>query len=259
MAELTITFLGTGTSQGVPMIGCDCRVCQSPDPRDQRTRSSIYVQTPECSWVVDTGTDFRSQCLRENVRAIDAVVFTHAHTDHIMGFDDLRPFCHGGRDLPVYASEETMRDLRRVYEFAFNGLNRWPGYLRPDPRVIAGTFQLGETEITPLPVPHGRILVNGYLFKRRGELLAAYISDCKSVPDEIVAQIAGVRHLIIDALRRNPHPTHLNIDEALAVVEKVRPAHTWFTHLCHDLLHEEAEPTLPPGVRIAYDGLRIDC
>ena len=152
-----------------------------------------------------------------------------------------------------------MRDLRRVYEFAFNGLNRWPGYLRPDPRVINGTFQLGETEITPLPVPHGRILVNGYLFKRRGELLAAYISDCKSVPDEIVAQIAGVRHLIIDALRRNPHPTHLNIDEALAVVEKVRPAHTWFTHLCHDLLHEEAEPTLPPGVRIAYDGLRIDC
>ena len=205
MAELTITFLGTGTSQGVPMIGCDCRVCRSSDPRDQRTRSSIYVQTPECSWVVDTGTDFRTQCLRENVRTVDAVVFTHAHTDHIMGFDDLRPFCHGERDLPVYASAETMRDLQRVYEFAFNGLNRWPGYLRPEPHVIEGAFELGATELTPLPVPHGRILVNGYLLKRRGKLLAAYLSDCKSVPDDVVSKIAGVPHLIIDALRRKPH------------------------------------------------------
>ena len=257
MAGLTITFLGTGTSQGVPVIGCDCRVCRSDDPRDKRTRSSIYVQTPEAAWVVDTGTDFRTQCLREEVRTLDAVVYTHSHTDHIMGFDDLRPFCSPGQGLPIYASAETMRDLERVFLFAFNGHNRFPGYIHPAPHVIDGAFSLGETQLTPLPIPHGRATVYGYLFSRAGERLAAYLSDCKSVPETVVAQISGVRHLVIDALRRKPHPTHMSIDEALAVVEKVQPVQTWFTHLCHDLRHAELEPTLPPTVRIAYDGLKI--
>lgn len=257
MANLTITFLGTGTSQGVPMIGCDCEVCQSPDPRDQRTRSSIYVETPECAWVVDTGPDFRSQCLREKVRRLDAVVFTHAHTDHIMGFDDLRPFCHGGHDLPIYASAATMGDLQRVFEFAFNGQNRWPGYVRPLPHVVERRFALGSTEITPLAVPHGRTEVFGYLFKREGVKLAAYLSDCKAVPDEAAAEISGVRHLIIDALRRTPHPTHMSVDEALAVATRVGAEQTWFTHLCHDRRHAEIEAELPPGVRVAYDGLKI--
>src|ERR1700730_7778295 len=130
-SQLTVTFLGTGTSQGVPMIGCDCDVCRSSDPRDKRLRSSIYIQTPECSFVVDTGTDFRTQALRENIRRLDAVIFTHSHTDHIMGFDDLRRFAHDLGSIPVYASAETMRDLERVYEFAFNGLNRFPRYLGP--------------------------------------------------------------------------------------------------------------------------------
>jgi phosphoribosyl 1,2-cyclic phosphate phosphodiesterase len=258
MPELTITFLGTGTSQGVPMIGCDCVVCSSPDPRDQRTRSSIYVQTPECSWVVDTGTDFRTQCLRERVRAVDAVVFTHSHTDHIMGFDDLRPFCHGERDLPIYASRETMDDLRRVFAFAFNGQNRWPGYVRPEPHVIEETFTLGATQITPLAVPHGRAQVNGYLFTRGGERLAAYLSDCKAVPEAVVAQITGVRHLIVDALRYAPHPTHMSIDEALAAAAAVQPGHTWFTHLSHDTRHGELESRLPANVRVAFDGLKIE-
>lgn len=258
MAGLTITFLGTGTSQGVPVIGCDCRVCQSEDPRDKRTRSSIYVQTRETSWVVDTGTDFRAQCLREAVRVLDAVVYTHSHTDHIMGFDDLRPFCPHGRALPIYASTETMQDLERVFLFAFNGQNRFPGYIHPEPHVIDGPFTLGETQVTPLPVPHGRATVFGYLLSRGGERLAAYLSDCKAVPEPVAAQITGVRHLIIDALRHKPHATHMNIDEALAVVENVQPAQTWFTHLCHDLRHAELEPTLPATVRIAYDGLKIE-
>ncbi|MHA3770729.1 MBL fold metallo-hydrolase [Verrucomicrobiota bacterium sgz303538] len=257
MADLKITFLGTGTSQGVPMIGCDCRVCTSEDPRDRRMRSSIYVETPEAAWVVDTGPDFRSQCLKHGVRKLDAVVYTHAHTDHIMGFDDLRPFCPWGRVLPIYASADTMGHLRRVFEFAFNGENRFPGYMNPEPHVVEGTFRLGNTELTPLQVPHGRTTVNGYLLSRGGERLAAYLSDCKEVPAPVVEKIRGVRHLIVDALRQKPHPTHMSIEEALAVAAEVQPGQTWFTHLCHDIFHSELEPALPSNVGIAYDGLTI--
>ena len=258
MSALTITFLGTGTSQGVPMIGCDCRVCCSADPRDQRTRASIYVETPEVAWVVDTGPDFRAQALRERVRRVDAVVYTHAHTDHIMGFDDLRPFCQGGRELPIHASPETMGDLERVFFFAFNGQNRWPGYVRPLPRLIEGPFTLGGTELTPLPLEHGRTQVNGYLFSRGGEPLAAYLSDCKVVPDAAIERIRGVRHLIVDALRHRPHNTHMNVGEALALVAKVRPVQTWFTHLCHELMHAEIAASLPTGVGVSFDGMKIE-
>jgi phosphoribosyl 1,2-cyclic phosphate phosphodiesterase len=258
MAELTITFLGTGTSLGVPMIGCDCRICRSNDSRDKRTRSSIYVETPECAWVIDTGPDFRTQALREGVRRIDAVVFTHSHTDHIMGLDDLRPFCFGEKELPVYASPETMGDLERIFVFAFNGKNRWPGYLRPLPHVIKGPFHLGSTEITPLEVLHGRATVNAYLLRRNGRPLVAYLCDCKVVPPEVRAAIRGVPHLIVDALRYTEHPTHMNIEEALALAREASPGQTWFTHLSHDVLHAEAEAELPPNVRIAYDGLKIE-
>jgi phosphoribosyl 1,2-cyclic phosphate phosphodiesterase len=254
--QFSLTFLGTGTSQGVPTIGCDCDVCRSPDPRDKRLRSSIYIETPECAWVVDTGTDFRTQALRENIRRLDAVVFTHSHTDHIMGFDDLRRYSHDLGSIPVYASAETMRDLARVYEFAFNGLNRFPGYLVPVPHIIEAPFWLGETLITPLPVPHGRSMVNGYLFSRNNEKLVAYLSDCSAVPDEIVRQIAEVKVLIIDALRHRPHPTHLTVNQALEVSAKVRPARTLFTHICHELA-QSSEAELPPGVGLAYDGLKL--
>lgn len=258
MADLTITFLGTGTSLGVPMIGCDCRVCQSPDARDRRTRASIHVATPECAWVIDTGPDFRTQVLREHIRRVDAVVYTHAHTDHILGLDDLRPFCFGGLDMPIYASRETMDDLERIFRFAFNGENRWPGYLRPLPHLIEGPFHLGATEITPLPVLHGRAHVFGFLFRRHGEPLAAYLSDCKEVPPEVRAEIRGVRHLILDALRITPHPTHMNVEEALEVAGEVGPGQTWLTHISHDLLHAETEAALPQGVRIAFDGCKIE-
>jgi phosphoribosyl 1,2-cyclic phosphate phosphodiesterase len=240
------------------MIGCACRVCRSSDPRDQRMRSSIYVQTPEYSWVVDTGPDFRSQCLRHGVSAVDAVVYTHAHTDHIMGFDDLRPFCPRDGELPIYASAETLGHLQRIFEFAFNGLNRFPGYMRPAPHTVNGPFLLGATELTPLRLPHGRTTVTGYLLRRAGVPLAAYLSDCKEVPAPVIEQIAGVKHLIVDALRKTPHPTHMNVTEALAVVEKVRPGRAWFTHLCHELAHGELEAELPAAVGVAWDGLKIE-
>jgi phosphoribosyl 1,2-cyclic phosphate phosphodiesterase len=264
-SQLTVTFLGTGTSQGVPMIGCDCDVCRSSDPRDKRLRSSIYIQTPECSFVVDTGTDFRTQALRENIRQVNAVIFTHSHTDHIMGFDDLRRFAYTRGYMPVYASEKTMRDLERVFAFAFKGLNPFPGYLKPEPHVVDGPFELGSTIITPLPVPHGNTIVNGYLFSRGGNIdsphavkkLVAYVSDCSAVPDTIVGLISGVKTLIIDALREKPHPTHLNVEQALEVASRVRPDETYFTHIAHELA-QSAESRLPSRTHIAYDGLKLD-
>jgi phosphoribosyl 1,2-cyclic phosphate phosphodiesterase len=240
------------------MIRCDCAVCRSSDRRDNRTRASIYLQTPEGAYVVDTGTDFRTQCLRENIWDVDAVLMTHAHTDHVMGFDDLRRFAvqRGGR-MPVYASAETMADLERVYEFAFKTANPWPGYLKPEPHIICGTFSLGKTTITPLPVPHGSGETNGYLFSRNGRRLIAYLSDCSAVPEHVGRKIEGVELLVIDALRAKPHPTHLSIAQALEVAERVRPTRTLFTHICHEL-PQSAESRLPPNVGIAYDGLKID-
>lgn len=256
-SQFTLTFLGTGTSQGVPMIGCDCAVCRSPDPRDERLRSSVYIETPECSWVVDTGTDFRMQALRQNVRQVDAVIFTHSHTDHVMGFDDLRRFAYERGYMPVYASRETMSDLQRVFAFAFEGSNPFPGYLKPEPHVISGPFSLGSTTITPLPVPHGNTLVNGYLFERDGRKLVAYLSDCSAVPESIATQIKGVQALIIDALRHKPHPTHLSVDQAIEVARRVQPAKTYFTHICHELA-QSAESQLPRDTHIAYDGLKLE-
>ena len=278
------------------MIGCDCDVCRSPDPRDQRLRSSIYIETPESSWVVDTGTDFRTQALREDIRKVDAVVFTHSHTDHIMGFDDLRRFSYERGSMPVYASAETMRDLERVFRFAFKTSNPVPYYLKPEPHIIDGPFKLGETLITPLPVPHGDSVVNGYLFSlarlwntdlqsvrpaefysdgsetpdrmsvgRTGrtacvpgthEKLLAYLSDCSAVPDAIADLISGVKVLIIDALRDKPHPTHLSVGQALEAAARVKPERTYFTHICHDL-PQSTESRLPKRVHIAYDGLKL--
>jgi phosphoribosyl 1,2-cyclic phosphate phosphodiesterase len=238
------------------MIGCDCAICHSSDPRDQRLRSSIYVETAEGSWVVDTGTDFRTQALRENIRRVDAVIFTHSHTDHIMGFDDLRRFAYQRGSMPVYASAETMQDLERVFAFAFKGLNPFPGYLKPDPHIISGTFRLGSMTITPLPVPHGNAIVNGYLFSQSEVKLVAYLSDCSAVPEEIAGEIAGVNTLIIDALRHKPHPTHLSVDQALEIASRVRPGKTYFTHICHEL-PQSAESELPAGTYIAYDGLKL--
>ena len=238
------------------MIGCYCAVCHSPDPRDTRLRSSIYIETPECAFVVDTGTDFRTQALRENIRRLDAVVFTHSHTDHIMGFDDLRRFSWQRGSMPVYASADTMTDLERVFRFAFQATNPWPGYLKPEPHVISAPFRLGDTTITPLPVPHGNSEVNGYMFTRAGKNLVAYLSDCSAVPERIVRKISGVDCLVIDALREKPHPTHLTVAQSLEIAARVRPRETYFTHIAHEL-PQSYETRLPAHAHIAYDGLKL--
>lgn len=259
LTGLRITFLGTGTSTGVPMIACDCAVCQSTDVRDQRLRCALWMQTPEMQWVVDTGPDFRMQCLRAGVRQLDAVLITHPHTDHIMGFDDLRRFTFGEDEfIPVYASAETLAALRRVYDFAFNGNNRYTGYLKPAPQEVSGRFDLGHTAVTPLPVQHGRVMTTGFLFQHAGGRRVAYLPDCKSIPDSTLMLMDGVDVLIVDALRRRGHPTHFNVDEALAAARAVRAGLTWFTHISHDLSHAELEAELPPDVRVAYDGLVLE-
>lgn len=240
------------------MIDCDCAVCRSTDPRDTRTRSSIYVRTGDAAWVVDTGPDFRLQALREKIRWLDAVVYTHSHTDHIMGFDDLRRFCDAREGaLPIYASPETMKDLERVFSFAFDGTATFPGYIRPDPQLVMGRFTIGQTTLDPLPVMHGRAHVFGYLLSREGKKRVAYISDCKTISPEAMKLLEGVPVLIIDALRHRPHPTHMSLEEALEVRKKVGAKKTWLTHLCHDLGHYETEATLPEDVRVAFDGLKI--
>ena len=258
MDALRVTFLGTGTSQGVPRIGCRCPVCVSPDFRDTRTRCSLFVESPGLNLVVDTGADFRTQCLRERVLKVDAVLYTHAHTDHVLGFDDLRPFCQMDRPLPLYGSAATLGQLAQMFAFAFDPAVRVPGYVYPQPNVVAGEFALGEISVLPLPLPHGRTTSTGYLF-RRGEVpLLAYLTDCKTVPAEVEAAVTGVRHLVIDALRKRPHPTHLSVSEALEVVGRIGAGNSWLTHLCHDHLHGDLEAELPAGVRVAYDGLRLD-
>lgn len=258
MSALELTFLGTGTSVGVPMIGCDCETCRSTDPRDKRLRSSIHVATPECAFVVDTGPDFRTQCLRENIRKLDAVLFTHPHMDHVMGFDDVRRFTIPEEAvMPVYGLPETLEALQRIYYFSFNTVNRWRGYLKAEARVIDGPFRLGATEITPLPVKHGTVDTLGFLFSRGGKKLCAYFSDMKEALPETMELLRGVDTLIVDGLRLTPHPTHMNFPEALAFAAQVRAGRTWLTHLSCEVLHAREEQTLPKGVNIAYDGLKL--
>ncbi|MEO0413676.1 MAG: MBL fold metallo-hydrolase [Verrucomicrobiota bacterium] len=253
-----LTFLGTGTSIGVPVIGCDCAVCRSDDPKNTRLRSSLMVEVDGFRLVVDTGPDFRQQCLSEGVTELDAAIFTHAHSDHIMGFDDLRRFTlPADRFLPIYATEDCMTRLEKAFEYAFDGENHYPGYLKPRPQVIDGPFQVGPWEVTPLPVTHGKVVTVGFLFDHVGGVRFAYIPDAKLISAKAMELLQDVPLLIIDGLQMEEHWTHLSIPEAVEVITQVKAKQAWLTHLSCRVDYTEIEPTLPDHIRLAWDGLKV--
>jgi len=249
-----ITILGSGTSTGVPVVGCDCRVCSSTDPRDRRTRASLWLRHGDISILFDTATEFRIQALAAGIDRIDAVFLTHAHADHVHGLDDLRPLTHH-RPIPLYGSRATMEEVRERFSYIFRSSRIGGGKPRLDLRPIDGPVVIDggegqELSVLPVRVYHGELPILGY---RIGKF--AYLTDCSDIPEESYALLDGVEVLVIDALRFRPHPTHFNVEQATAAVERIGATTAYFTHLCHEVSYRELEEALPAGIHPAYDGL----
>lgn len=253
---MRITFLGTGTSHGVPMIGCSCATCRSDDPRDQRWRPSIFVELDDGSRVlVDTSTDLRAQALRFGITRVDAILYTHSHADHILGLDEVRRFnVLQGEAISCYGDRETLSDIRRTFQYIFVGQTSRGGGV-PQLRLfpVAGPFCLGRQVVVPVPIEHGARRILGY---RLGPF--AYLTDCSGIPDASWALVEGVDTLVLDALRDRPHPTHFTVEQAIEVARQIGARATWLTHICHDLPHAATCARLPAGIELAYDGLGFD-
>ncbi|HMX41403.1 MAG TPA: MBL fold metallo-hydrolase [Saprospiraceae bacterium] len=253
----TLTLLGTGTSQGVPVIGCDCPVCSSADPHDNRLRSSALVSAGPLNLLIDAGPDLRQQMLRAQVRHLDAILLTHEHNDHVIGLDDIRPFnFRSGQAMHVYALPRVAGEVRRRFDYVF--AEPIPGLPRIELLELRElsplSFAAHSPAVQPISVLHGRLPILGF---RMGEL--AYLTDLKTLPESEHAKLRGLKYLIVNALHHRAHPTHMNLEEALAFIEAVQPQQAWLTHIGHHMgLAQELQPLLPPQVRLAYDGLKIE-
>ena len=253
---MQVLFLGTGTSHGVPMIGCDCAVCRSDDPRNRRTRASVLLRERGAALLIDASTDLRQQVLRHAIQRLDAILLTHSHADHVLGLDDVRAF--SGRQnapVPVYADAETLKVVRRNFEYAFREPSGPAGWDVPRLRSFEmdGCAEICGVPVTAVPIFHGRRAILGY---RIGGL--AYLTDCSGVPEESFQLLGGLDTLVVGAVRLDPHPTHFTLSEALALVERLKPRRAYFTHISHRLDHAAVEAGLPPDVRLAYDGLEVE-
>jgi phosphoribosyl 1,2-cyclic phosphate phosphodiesterase len=250
-----ITVLGSGTSVGVPTIGCSCDVCTSQDPRDQRLRPSVLVSYEGRNVLIDTTPDLRTQALRAGITRLDAVLFTHSHADHVMGLDDVRPFNYRQKGaLPIYASEPTMAAIVRCFPYIFDGEKKESNVPRLERRLIDGAaFELFGMEFQPVPILHGSQQIYGFRFGA-----AAYLTDHSTIPESSMAMLEGLDVLFLDALRYKPHPTHSTVDCSIKTAERLAAKRTFFTHICHDLGHERAESLLPAGIHLAYDGLELE-
>lgn len=253
---MRVTFLGTGTSHGVPMIGCDCATCRSTDPRDRRLRPSIHVGSDDgVSLLVDAGPDLRAQALGAGIRRLDAVIFTHGHADHILGIDELRRYNALQRgSMPCYGDAATLHDIERMFAYVFDPATPKGGGLpQLDLIRIEGPFTVGGQPIVPVPIFHGARPIVGLRLER-----FAYLTDCSRIPDESWPLLDGLDVVVLDALRERPHPTHFTIDEAVEAGRRIGAPRTYFTHMCHDLGHAATNARLPPGMELAYDGLVLD-
>ncbi len=251
---MKLTFLGTGTSTGVPTLACPCRVCNSTDPHDKRTRPSVMLEFDGRVVIIDTTPDFRAQAMREGIEQLDAVLYTHDHVDHLLGLDDVRPY-YFRRQVPIsiYADARTMDSIRRIFTYIFDQKYPYGGIPKLDARLIDGPFELWGERVIPLTVLHGNLPVLGFRIRD-----FAYITDFSEIPEETVPLLRGLDVLVLDALRHKPHPTHSTVENSLAWVEKLKPRRAFFTHIAHELGHEATNATLPERVRLAYDGLKLE-
>jgi phosphoribosyl 1,2-cyclic phosphate phosphodiesterase len=253
--KATLTVLGSGTSMGVPTIGCDCPVCHSTDSHDRRTRPSVLVEYGGRSVLIDTTPDFREQAIRENIRRLDAVLYTHTHADHILGIDDLRPlsFRHKPNRLPLYAHPEAAQFIQNMFRYIFDANYKFGGLPLVEMNPIEGPLELFGITFEPIKLIHGDAEILGFRFGS-----AAYLTDHSEIPEASLARLENLDILFLDALRYKPHPTHSTVGGSLRTVERLKPRRAFFTHICHDLPHEETNASLPENVKLSYDGMKLE-
>jgi phosphoribosyl 1,2-cyclic phosphate phosphodiesterase len=250
-----LTVLGSGTSMGVPTIGCECAVCSSSDPHDRRTRPSVLIEYADRVVLIDTTPDFREQAIRERIRRLDAVLYTHTHADHLLGIDDLRPlsFLHKPGKLPLYAHPAAADFIRNMFRYIFEGNYKFGGLAQVELKPMDGPVDLFGAQFAPVAVIHGDTEIFGFRFGA-----AAYLTDHSEIPEASFSKLENLDVLFLDALRYAPHPTHSTVENSLRIVERLKPKRAFFTHISHDLPHEATNATLPPHVRLAHDGMKLE-